>query len=417
MSKSDKKAKRGSQGPSGRFSVHALQNHPFVIPVATFLMLFFFSIAAFISAGGQTVGAGDTRIVRLTVDGRQQVVPTRAATVEELVERLDLELNEKDIVEPALGTEIDQDNFSVNVYKARPVTVVDKDRSVTTFTAEPTPHGVAKQAGVEVYPEDKLEKRAEIVDPDNIVREGLVAEKVVIERATPASINLYGTTIQVRSHAETVADVLKEKNIQTLPDDVITPALDTPLEENTQVIIARVGKQIDTVEEEIPAPVETINDATMLAGTSTVREAGRPGRKLVTYEIEMRNDREVGRKVLQEVIAVEPIKRVVIQGTKVVYSNPSANVALGQEIAAQMGWSHEFSCIYQIFQRESRWNHLARNRSSGAYGIPQALPGSKMGPGWQTDPAVQIRWGINYMVARYGSPCRAYSFWQVNHWY
>ncbi len=70
-----------------------------------------------------------------------------------------------------------------------------------------------------------------------------------------------------------------------------------------------------------------------------------------------------------------------------------------------------------ITQRESGWNHLASNRSSGAHGIPQALPGRKMGPGWESDPSVQIRWGIGYMVNRYGSPCGAQAFWNINHWY
>ncbi len=138
---------------------------------------------------------------------------------------------------------------------------------------------------------------------------------------------------------------------------------------------------------------------------------------MVTYEVDLRNNAEVGRKVLQFVTALEPVKQKVVKGTKVIYSNPSANVALGQQIAAEMGWGGEFSCIYNIYQRESGWDHTKRNRSSGAYGIPQALPGSKMGPGWESDPALQIRWGIGYMASRYGSPCGAWNFWTVNHWY
>lgn len=78
------------------------------------------------------------------------------------------------------------------------------------------------------------------------------------------------------------------------------------------------------------------------------------------------------------------------------------------------------TCVDQIFQRESRWNPRATNPQSGAYGIPQALPGSKMasaGPDWKTNPETQIRWGIGYMNSRYGSPCAAWGFWQAHGWY
>jgi hypothetical protein len=257
----------------------------------------------------------------------------------------------------------------------------------------------------------------ETVGATDLLREGVVAQRVVIDRATLVHLNLYGTSVPIRTQVQTVGELLAEKKVALNEGDTLAPVAETPLFENSQVFVIRVGKTISSEEQTIPAPVETIEDPNLPAGTTQVRQAGADGRKLVTFELELHNGAEASRRTIQEVIASEPVKRVVVRGTKVVISNPSANVALGQQIAGQMGWGHEFSCIYQIFQRESKWNHLARNRSSGAYGIPQALPGSKMGPGWESDPAVQIRWGIGYMVNRYGSPCRANSFWQVNHWY
>jgi hypothetical protein len=74
----------------------------------------------------------------------------------------------------------------------------------------------------------------------------------------------------------------------------------------------------------------------------------------------------------------------------------------------------------KLWDHESGWNHLASNPSSGAYGIPQALPGSKMGSvaaDWRTNPATQIKWGLGYIKDRYGSPSGAWSFWQANGWY
>ena len=96
-----------------------------------------------------------------------------------------------------------------------------------------------------------------------------------------------------------------------------------------------------------------------------------------------------------------------------------------QQIAAQLmsafGWpASQFGCLDPLWMHESGWSVTAYNAGSGAYGIPQALPGSKMasaGPNWQTDAATQIRWGLGYIKARYGSPCAAWSHEQATGWY
>ncbi|RMI43121.1 aggregation-promoting factor C-terminal-like domain-containing protein [Streptomyces triticirhizae] len=91
-----------------------------------------------------------------------------------------------------------------------------------------------------------------------------------------------------------------------------------------------------------------------------------------------------------------------------------------QAMARQIVGADQFQCFSNIVDHESGWDHTATNPSSGAYGLMQALPGSKMataGADWQTNPATQIRWGVNYMESRYGSPCGAWEFWQANNWY
>ncbi|GAA2242794.1 transglycosylase SLT domain-containing protein [Streptomyces roseiscleroticus] len=98
----------------------------------------------------------------------------------------------------------------------------------------------------------------------------------------------------------------------------------------------------------------------------------------------------------------------------------SYTVAQVQAMAQQMIPGDQFTCFSNIVNHESSWNYRAVNASSGAYGLVQALPGSKMasaGADWQTNPATQIKWGLNYMNERYGSPCGAWSFWQANNWY
>jgi hypothetical protein len=85
---------------------------------------------------------------------------------------------------------------------------------------------------------------------------------------------------------------------------------------------------------------------------------------------------------------------------------------------SQFGWNPNqyFGCLDNIWSRESGWSVTAEN-PSGAYGIPQAMPGSKMasvGPDWQTSAVTQIRWGLGYIQSKYGDPCSAWSYWQAN---
>jgi hypothetical protein len=105
---------------------------------------------------------------------------------------------------------------------------------------------------------------------------------------------------------------------------------------------------------------------------------------------------------------------------------PPPDPGTAQAIAFQMlpsfGFtpqSTEYSCLNNIWTRESGWRWNAEN-ASGAYGIPQALPGDKMasaGADWQTNPTTQIKWGLGYIKERYGTPCNAWSFWQANGFY
>ncbi|MDN0194537.1 transglycosylase SLT domain-containing protein [Streptomyces sp. S.PNR 29] len=95
----------------------------------------------------------------------------------------------------------------------------------------------------------------------------------------------------------------------------------------------------------------------------------------------------------------------------------SYTAAQVQAIARQIVPGDQFQCFSNIVDHESGWNYKAVNPSSGAYGLVQAYPGSKMasaGADWRTNPATQIKWGLNYMNDRYGSPCDAWAFWQAN---
>ena len=103
-------------------------------------------------------------------------------------------------------------------------------------------------------------------------------------------------------------------------------------------------------------------------------------------------------------------------------STPSGSPQqIAEQMLSQFGWSSgQFSCLQPLWAHESGWNPYAQNPSSGAYGIPQALPGSKMasaGGDWQSNPATQIRWGLSYIQGNYGSPCGAWAHEQADGWY
>ena len=104
-------------------------------------------------------------------------------------------------------------------------------------------------------------------------------------------------------------------------------------------------------------------------------------------------------------------------------SLPSAGTAkaFAWQMLQEMGEGEDqYSCLVALWERESNWRSNALNRSSGAYGIPQALPGSKMasaGPDWLTNPETQIRWGLKYISSRYGSPCGALAHSDKFNWY
>jgi hypothetical protein len=102
-------------------------------------------------------------------------------------------------------------------------------------------------------------------------------------------------------------------------------------------------------------------------------------------------------------------------------SEYSGNRATGCTLLLEAGFSiDQMSCLDSLWTRESGWNELASNPSSGAYGIPQSLPGDKMashGDDWQTNPATQISWGLDYIAGRYGTPCDAWGHSEANGWY
>jgi hypothetical protein len=127
----------------------------------------------------------------------------------------------------------------------------------------------------------------------------------------------------------------------------------------------------------------------------------------------------------QSLLSAQPGTYTCTTTTETVDRNDIAAVkAAGRQLMnnKDTSWatSAQWACLETLWDHESSWRWNATNSSSGAYGIPQSLPGTKMdvaGDDWKENPLTQIKWGLSYIDGRYGSPCEAWSFWQANTWY
>lgn len=290
-------------------------HHPLVIPVTVFMVLFFASVIAFIGFSGETVGAPDTKVVKLTVDGKERTVPTRAHTVGDMLDKLGLETTKDDAVDPSPKTPIVGDNFKVELRHAKPYVIVDEngERKYATVAGVDL-KDAANKAGAELYVEDIV--YAEPTGADDTVSDGFVGTKLIVDRATPVVLSLYGKSIVVRSHAKTVGGVLRDKGVVLRKGDRVKPKAETKIKPNLPIFILRKGEKIVSEKQNIPAPVETREDPQAPLGSETVIEPGQPGTRLVTYRIKSKDGKEVGRKKIQSIVVTQPRKRVVVVGTK-----------------------------------------------------------------------------------------------------
>lgn len=379
--------------------------HPFAVPFITFGVLLIASLLAFAvyHHTHRLIVRQDTRVVIISHDKQQQIVPSRDATVGELIKNLHIPLNAGDVVEPVQTTVIDQDQFRINIYRAVPVEVVDGGKKTFAFSAAKTPRSLAQQAGTQLYPEDI----ATTEPVEDFTKSGAIGHQVVIDRATPITVDLYGTPVVLRTHATTVAGLMKEKGIKLIKNDQVVPAANTPLTPATQVTFLRTGTKVQTATETIPMTVQKINDPTLAYGTKAVRQQGSDGEQTVTYQIAITNNVETGRTVIQKVVSKQPVTQIEVMGTSL--SGIKGDMAL-----AGIGPA-DYEAADYIISHESGWRPDAGN-ASGAYGLCQALPGSKMasaGADWATNPVTQLKWCNGYAVSRYGGWQAAYSHWMA----
>ena len=372
------------------------------------LLLNIFAVAGKNSA--KAIGQGN-KILTVFESGQKTSFKTNAKTVREALKAQKINFSKEDSVEPGLDEELTGAEYSINIYRAKPVVIEDGELKTKILTAAQTPRQIAEKAGLNVHNEDKLA----FEESGNILEDGSI-NTLKITRAKEISVDLFGKTESFRTQAKTVEDFLKEKKIVLGKDDGISIDLKTQIANGLNFRIWRNGKQTLTVEEPTDFQTETIQDANKDSSYKEIKEAGEKGTKSVTYEVEMQNGKEISRKKINETEIKAAKKQVVIVGTK---TSLPAGSHTDWMSAAGISASDQGSAN-AIISQESGWRVNATNRSSGAYGIPQALPGSKMasaGSDWQTNPITQLKWMNSYVVGRYGSWQNAYAHKKSKGWY
>ncbi len=383
-----------------------MSRHPFAVPVITISLLLGLSGGIYLVAR-QTKNLPlphDAKIVIVTHDHQQQTVPSKEATVGALLAKLHLKLNQGDVVEPAASAVIDQDQFRINIYRAVPVQIVDGSHKTFTFNASKTPRAIAVAAGATLYPEDRITTQP----VNSFVGSEAIGKQVIIDRATPISIDLYGTPVTTRTQAGTVGELIKEKHIKLAANDQIVPGPNTPISDNQHVAFIRTGTKVETVTQEVATPVQIVNDATLAYGTSAIRQQGSPGQEVVTYQVAITNNVETSRAVIQKVVIKAPVTQIKVVGTSL--SGIKGDMALAG-IAPS-----DYNYVDYIVSHESGWRPNAGS-SGGPYGLCQAYPGSKMasaGSDWATNPVTQLRWCNGY-ASRYGGWAGSYNHWVSYH--
>lgn len=377
-----------------------------------------FFIVSTRTAGAETKPVNGERLLTVHDGGVDRVILTRATNLSDAFKEADITLDPQDLVEPGLDHELVASNYDINVYRARPVTIVDGSVRQKVLSPYQTAPQIAQQAGITLYPEDQADVDVSTVNAGYQD----VGLQMTVDRAMPFTFVLYGKTMTARTQATTVEAMLKEKDITLGANDRVSVDGSTAISPDLTVRVWREGKQTVTVDEEVSFETETIKDADRPTSYKEVKTPGTKGSRSVTYEVTVQDGQEVARTEIASLVTKEPVKQVEVVGSKLpTPTNPTEAQALGHQMMLDFGYGEDqWPCLYNLWMRESGWRTTAGNVSSGAYGIPQALPASKMavyGADYLTNASVQITWGLNYIKGRYGTPCGAWDSFQAKGWY
>lgn len=278
-----------------------------ILGVTLFLFVMSYMFFGTINAEEKNEG----RLITVYDRGVESAFLTDAKTLAEALKNANIELDPRDTVEPSRDEELIAPEYKVNIYRARPVVVVDAATRTRVMTPYQTAERIAAHANIPLHAEDI----AKISRSDDLTHDG-AGLHLKIDRAIPFMLELYGRKSEARTQGETVADMLKEKDIELGDNGRVSVSLETKIVAGMEVRVWREGKQTINIDEPVDFQVEQIYDADRPLGYRAIQTAGIPGVRTVTYEVEITEGQEISRKKIAEIITTEPTKQVLVIGIK-----------------------------------------------------------------------------------------------------
>jgi len=292
------------------------------------------------------------RLITIHDRSNEKVILSSAKTIGDALTEAGFTLDPKDIVEPAVSQELIASDYQVNIYRARPVTIIDGNNRTKVVTAYQTAKQIADSAGMTIYDGDILS----LDRTDNIIADG-VGLRLTIKRATPFEFTLYGKTSTVRTQASTVSEMLAEKNIKRTNDDRLSVDDNSQIVSGMSIRLWREGRQTITVDESVAFVTDRIEDADRDETYRLVKTNGENGLRSVTYEIIVQDGAEVSRVEIASITTKQPIKQVESVGVKGKYTTPSENENITWDFLTSNGFTPvQAAGIMGNLMQEHRFN-------------------------------------------------------------
>ncbi len=347
---------------------------PFGALAAVLLVLFIFALS--LSSSSSTYANNSNaahvgRILTIHDQGTEKVIITQEITIGDALKAANINIDPRDVVEPALTERLIASDYQVNIYRARPVIIIDNNVRIKVSTAFQTAEQIVKSADIMLYDEDN----AVISQNENAIIDG-AGLKVVINRAVPVELLLFGKNTTVRTHANTVAEMLTEKNIELGRDDRISLEKNTLITPGISFRIWREGKQVVTVTEDVDYEIEKIEDADRDVSYRVVTIPGEKGSRNASYEITIQDGVEVSRTEIASVITKQPQKQTEIVGVKGQYTTPSENETITWNYLTSNGFSRiQAAGIMGNLMQE---HGFETTDAGGGFGIAQWTGGRRL---------------------------------------
>ncbi|MFL6164597.1 MAG: ubiquitin-like domain-containing protein [Jatrophihabitantaceae bacterium] len=361
--------------------------------------------------GGTAAWAGSEKSVSLKIDGQQRRVHTTASTVRGVLTAAHVSVGSHDLVAPDPDSPIhDGSQIVIDRGHLLRLTVDGVSRDVWV-TADSVQQALA-QLGY---------GSAQLVSVSRSKRLGDGVTDISIGSPKLVLLKVDGNTVAVTTAGPTVLQAIIDSGIAIGPHDRLSAPRYSTIRDNEVVTIQRVSYRGSVEQVSVPYGVDRIADPNSYVGTSSVARPGRNGVSRVIYQLVYVDGKLAGKVRASVQVVSRPVNEQDRIGTKQVTGvSPGDAQQLAAGMVADRGWGNgEFSCLLSLWNKESGWRTDAAN-PSGAYGIPQALPGSKMasaGPDWEHNAATQISWGLGYIASVYGTPCTAWAHSQATNWY